>query len=146
MNPDLLHLKITLWKSFNVFPSDKEIFEMSGDDRIFYVVVPSIFVWSDVLKMTNRYNYEVVKIVCEIPFKIKDVNLVFSNTNYDAFNLTFNALSKTGEMNYSKKNDFNIKENILKIIEWRSTEGYVPEESKWCWFYEFFDVFQNFMF
>ena len=146
MNPDLLHLKITLWKSFNVFPNDKELFENMGGDRIFYVAVPSIFVWRDVLKMTTRYNYEVVRIICEPSFRIKDVNLVFSDESYDAFNLTFNALSKKEVLNYSNKNDFNIKDNILKIIEWRSTEGYVPEESKWCWFYEFFDVFQIAMF
>lgn len=145
MNIEVMHLKNTLWKSFDEFPKDSDMFIQSDFSMAYVgvmVCIPNVFVeFHD-----NAYQFDVVKIVAENPRKIIDVKNLLTICGPDGVNESFKFLKRMNALGFSSKNDYNFRDSIVKIIDEYCTEGYVPSRKRWCMDYEFSRIFQNLMF
>jgi len=143
MNIDALHLKKTLWKSFDVFPEDSkwsEEYDYATAFIIIYVCVPNVFTYFK----EHNINYEVFEIAADNR-KVVDVKTL-NNVGTDGANETFKFLKRMKKLEYDKNDPCNFKNHVIKIIDEYCTEGYFPDRKKWCKDFEFERIFQESMF
>ena len=144
MNVKTMHLKNTLWKPFDDFPSDIDIFKYDVKQMgrsVFCIMMPHLFNFYDV----NKRGHDVFRVAYNlVDFdEVADMGYCYGHDNYA---LAFKALKKEKKIKFLKKNPYNVKDNILKIVESTGMEGYFPEEARWCRYDEFDEVMQEVMF
>lgn len=144
MNIDILHLKKTLWKSFDVFPKDSYFFQHSDyvvAYTFIYVCIPSVFKHNEL----GHLQYEVIKIAGSNK-KIMDARFIDSCCATDGITENLKFLQRMKKLKIESNNVYNFRDNVKTLIYDYATTGYFPEKAKWCEENEFDILFQTMMF